>query len=263
MKNSLLIFLTFIVLLYSCEKSSYKVENDPKYPTIIKKVEADRLSSLRSEFAQQNEYLRTSLDKYAFCGLAEDLTMAPDPPVDTTTSRSEAIEIAKEFIVKNSKFIGVKEINNLQFRVVEIMSGFWDGNKVWHLRTSSQRFDTIEVLFTSILINIRGKEVYYCIGNWFPDIYIPKEFNCNSSKAKESLLNRTVTHYGWGGPSNAVITSESLQKSTTSLIVLPIEGENQIELHLAWCINIPQVYYIIYVDVMTGEVIGQEPTIIS
>lgn len=264
MKNSLLIFLTFIVLFYCCEKSSYLIENDPNYPTIIKKVEADRLSSLRSNFAQQNLYLRSSIGEYGFCDLAEDLTMAPDPPVDTTTSRPEAIEIAKEFIIENSKYTGVNEINKLEFRVVERMNGFWDGKKGWHLLTSSQKVDTIEVLFTSIMINIRGKEVYYCIGNWFPNIYIPKELNFTSEKAKRNLLNNILTHYGWGGPYNVEITTESLQRSTTSLVVVPIEGKDQLELHLAWCINIPQpVYYIIYVDVMTGEIIGKYPTIIS
>ncbi len=39
MKNYLLIPLTFIMLLYGCEKSGYLAENDPEYPTIIKKVE--------------------------------------------------------------------------------------------------------------------------------------------------------------------------------------------------------------------------------
>jgi hypothetical protein len=190
--------------------------------------------------------------------------MAPDPPVDTTTSRPEAIEIAKEFIIENSQYTGVKHINDLDFRRVEEMHGFWDGNTGWHLLTTSQKIDTIEVLSTSILINIRGKEVYYCIGNWFPDVYIPREFNITSDKAKRNLLNKTLTHYGWGGPYYVEITKESLQRSTTSLVVVPIEGKDQIELHLAWCINIPQpVYYIIYVDVMTGEIIGQYPTIIS
>ena len=78
------------------------------------------------------------------------------------------------------------------------------------------------------------------------------------------MLNKTATHYGWGGPYNVVITSESLQGSTTKLYVLPIEIEDHTELHLTWCINIPApVHFKIYVDVMTGEVIGEEPTIIS
>jgi hypothetical protein len=264
MKNRLLIFLTFIIPLFSCEKSSYLAENVSNYPTTIKKVEVDRLSSLRTNFAQKNIYLRTSLNEYGFCGFGEDLTTPPDPPVDTTVSKSEAIEIAREFIIKNSQFTGVKDLNDLEFKKVGEMHGFWDGNKGWHLLTASQRIDTIDVLSTSILINIRGRKVYYCVGNWFPEIYIPKKFNCNQTEARRLLINKTVTHYGWGGPNNVVITAESLQRSTTSLVVVPIEGKGQIELRLAWGINIPQpVYYIIYVDVINGEIIGQSPTIIS
>jgi hypothetical protein len=262
-KNNLLISLTITILIYSCEKSSYLAENDPNYPTIIEKVDAEKLSNLRTQFALQNIYPQTSLDEYGFCGIAEDNTMAPDPSIDTTVSRSEAIEIAEEFIFKNSQFTGVKDIIDLDFRKVEEMHGFWDGNKGWHLVTSNQRVDTMEVLSTSILINLRGREVIYCLGNWFPDIYIPKKFNVTVNEAKGSLLNRILVHYGWGGPTYVKITSESLRVSTIWLVVYPVEFDDHKEIRVAWKIYLPQVSYILYVDVMTGDVIGETPTIIA
>jgi hypothetical protein len=262
-KASVILLLTYIVLFCSCEKSTCLIENDPYYPTIVNKVSPDRLNTMRLDFANRNVYLMTSLNEYGFCGYADDIIQAATPPVDSTVTGPEAIEIAKEFLVRNSDFTGIKKADKLDFRRVEMMNGFWDGNKGWHLNTADQRIDTIEMLNTSIMVNIRGKEVYYCVGNWFPDIYIPKKFNFNNAASKESLINMTVTHYGWSGPFDVVITRESIQNSSTRLYVLPIEVNNHTELHLAWCINIPQpVYFKIYVDVMTNEVIGEEPTII-
>lgn len=254
----------FILLPTGCENSIYFVENDPNYPTIIKKINPDQLDKIKLDFAQQNIYLKTSLDEYGFCGYSDSPPEALTPPIDTTVSESEVIEIAKEFLATNSEFTGIENSDNLEFKRVEMMHGFWDGNKGWHMNTINQRIDTIEVLYTSILVNIRGEAVYYCVGNWYPDIYIPKEFNCDSKTAKGLLLNKTVTHYGWGGPFDVVISSESLQKSTTRLYVLPVETEDHTELHLTWCINIPApVHFKIYVDVMTGKLLSEEPTIYS
>jgi len=248
---------------YSCEKSTYLIENDPYYPTIVNKVSSDLLYTMRLSFANRNAYLMTSIDEYGFCGYSHGPVNVLTPPIDTTVNRSEAIEIAKEFLVRNSDFTGIKNGDKVDLRNVEVMNGFWDGNKGWHLNTADQRIDTIEVLNTSILVNIRGKEVYYCVGNWFPDIYIPNKFNLTGKQARNLLINMTVTHYTWSGPVDVKISGESLQKSTFRLYVLPVEAENHIELHLAWCINIPHpVSFKIYVDVMTGDVIGKEPTII-
>jgi hypothetical protein len=261
----LLILSVSAILLYGCEKNTYFVENDPNYPTIIEKISPDQLNKLKLDFAQQNIYLITSLDEYGFCGYSDSPLEALTPPIDTTVSESEAIEIAKEFLSRNSVFTGIENAGAIVYRSIEMTyKRFWDGNRGWHLHTAHQLIDTIEVLNTYIHIDIRGKAVYYCVGNWYPDIYIPKEFNCDSKTAKELLLNKTVTHYGWGGPCNVVITSESLQGSTTRLYVLPVEIGDHTELHLTWCINIPApVHFKIYVDVMTGEIIGEEPTIIA
>lgn len=263
MKNNLLISLTILILFYSCEKSSYLTENDPYYPTIIKRVDADQLSKLKSDFARQNIYLKTSLNEYGFCDYAEDYFEKPVPPIDTTVIKDEAINIAKKFIAENTKYSGVKQIKDLEFRKIEDMNGFWDGNKGWHLLTSNQRVDAMEVMSTSILINLRGKEVVYCLGNWFPDIYIPKKFNVTANEAKASLQGMMLVHYGWGGPIYVRVTAESLRESTIWLVVYPVEFDDHKEIRVAWEIYIPQVSYILYVDVITGEVIGETPTIIA
>ncbi len=263
-KNNLLIYLIFIMVLFSCEKSTYLVNSDPNYPTIIKIVNAERLSSLRSDFALQNIYVESSLNAFGFCDYSEDPVIAPDPPIDPTVAQSDLISIAKGFLVKNSSYTGVKETDNPEIIKVIERNNFRDGNKHWYVQIKAQKIDSIDVLSTLLYVTIRGREVISCLGNWFPRIYVPKEFNVNEDLAKSFLNNRTVTHIGMAGnPIDLKITSESLQKSTIRLVAVPIENENQIEIHVAWKIWLDQDSFILYVDVMTGEVIRQEPTLIS
>ena len=56
----------------------------------------------------------------------------------------------------------------------------------------------------------------------------------------------------------------NIDKSTIGLKILPITTNDKIELRVSWLFNIPgPVFYKIYVDVMTGEIIREEPTIYS
>ena len=263
MRKALPILLLFFLLLCACEKNTWIVNTDPNYPTIIEKADPGHLAELRSEFARENMYLKTSLDEYGFCGYSDNSMDAETPSIDTTVTESEAIEIAKKFLVRNSEFTGIKNTGSIDFNRVNRLKGFWDGNSGWHLLTANQSIDSIEVLSTSILINLRGKEVYYCVGNWFPDIYIPDRFSLTGREAQDLLVNRTVTHFTWGGPVTLKITSESLQGSTIDIVALPLEKNNHLEMHIAWKIYVPGVSFILYVDVMSGEVIREEPTFIS
>ena len=107
--------------------------------------------------------------------------------------------------------------------------------------------------------------MHYCAGNWYPEVYIPGHFNIDRDKAKSSLLNHIVWNSTIAGvPYSATVTAASLAASTTRLVILPLITDDKIELRVTWQINIPgPVYYIIRVDVMTGEIVSEEPTIIS
>jgi hypothetical protein len=48
-----------------------------------------------------------------------------------------------------------------------------------------------------------------CIGNWYPEIFIPTEFNVNQTKAKADLIGKVVTHYRFEGPKYTVAISEA------------------------------------------------------
>lgn len=260
MKRFISFFLLLVFLFLSCEKDNF----DSVYPTTIKIVPMEIISHQRASFSSRNIYMITSLNEFGFCGYSGDLLSAESPPAGDSLTEAEARETATNFIAVNSSATGVSVPKDMGFTQILPASGF-NGTSGWYLRSSSQKVDTIEVLYTDILFHITNREVTFCIGNWFPDVYIPKEFNINKEKAKTYLLNKVVSHSNIAGqPYYVTITAADINNSTIGLKILPVTDSDKIELRVCWLFNIPgPVFYKIYIDVMTGEIEGQEPAIFS
>lgn len=264
MKQIFLLLTVSLALQLSCEKSELIFPVDRDYPSVYPKLSSQALANARNVFFQNNEYIHSSLNRFGFCDI-EEVRSVEYPPFSEPITQAEAIDIVKNFVSKNKNFIGVKNINDLAFERIDSSSGYWDGATYWHLRSSNQVYNNLEVLNSSIIFNIKNKGLFYCTGNWYPEIYIPSKFNITQEQAKSLLLNMDVSHSTIAGQVYTVtITSSDLSKSTVNTVILPVEDEDKIELRVVWQINIPgPVYYIIYVDVLTGEIISTQPTIIS
>jgi len=265
MLKPFIIFLIFSVSLSGCEKIDVRGVPDSNYPTVIYKLSPSSYSETRTLYFQNNKYVQSSLNRFGFCGHDTNIRVVDSPPASNPQTQSEAIEIARNFISTNRIFTGVENPEDLTFIQADYSSEYWDGATYWHIKTANQRIDTIEILYTQILINIKYKTAYYCVGNWFPDIYIPKKFNISQDQAKAGLSGKVVSHFTIAGQRYEVkISGSDLRASSVNLVVLPVTNDDRIELRVTWQINIPgPVYYKIYVDVMTGEIVGEEPTITS
>jgi hypothetical protein len=264
MARKILILILLSLSLWSCDRQDVLLDKDSAYPTVISKLSSAVLSQEKSSFLQANPYMKSGLNQFGFCALDENRNVA-SPPLLTPPTQAEAEAIVRNFVSKDSKYIGIKNPSDLTFTSVESSTGYWDGATYWYLRTPNQKIDTIEVLYTGIIFHVKNREMCYCSGNWFPYVYIPNKFNISKDMAKESLLNKVVSHYDIAGQRYDVkIQAPDLSASTVRLVVLPVTLEDKIELHVTWQIDIPApVFYRIYVDVMTGKPVGDEPTIIS
>jgi hypothetical protein len=265
MKNQFLIFLFLAGTLFSCEKGNLIDYQDANYPTIINKLSTETLAQLKTSFAQKNKFVVSSLNQFGFCDLVEINNSIPSPPVAQLLTQPEAIAIVSNFASANSAATGVNNAADLKFSSINTDSGYYDGATYWYFRTANQRIDTIEVMYSQIIFHVKNREIHYCTGNWYPEVYIPRRFNIDRDKAKSSLLNYVVWHSTIAGvPYSATVSAASLAAGTTMLVVFPVITDDKIELRVTWQINIPgPVYYLIFVDVMTGEIIGEQPTIIS
>jgi hypothetical protein len=269
--NRYLFIALGLICFFSCKKSedvaitSLSLNQDSSYPTVISKLSSSELLKAKTSFFQKNKYIESSLNQYGFCFYEDSLRTIESPPNSVALTKTEAMEVIKNFSLKNQETTGVTNPSELTYTNAEPLTGFWDGASGWHFRSSNQRINDIEVLYSEIIFNLKNGEVYYCLGNWFKDVYIPAKFNISLDKAKSSLENKTVSHSTIAGQIYDIkITSLDLNSSIVRTVILPITYNEKIELRVAWEINIPgPVYYLLYVDVMTGEIIGKVPTIIS
>jgi hypothetical protein len=249
-----------LVFLVSCEKKSF----DSDYPTTYSAISSDKISQMRSSFASGNIYMTTTLNEFGFCGYSGDPLIVDQPPINGIITEPDVIRIVKKFVADNRSETGVENADELKFSQLVSGSGY-NGSIGWSLRSSNQKVDTIEVLYSSILFHLTNSEVTYCLGNWYPYIYIPENFKVDRDKARASLLDKVVSHSNIAGePYYVTISAEDLNQGTTGLKIVPITTGDKIELRVAWLFNIPgPVYYKIYIDVMTGKIIAEEPTIYS
>jgi hypothetical protein len=259
--NRIIIILFFSILLLGCEKNDI----DPLYPTVINKLNSTELSQKKADYQAAYPYMFSSINEFGFFGSTIDPFSIDQPPVLSPLKQEEAIALIKNFVSLHPSETGVKNPEDLIFDRMYFSTGLYNGGTSWNIRTRSQKIDTIEVKYTDIIFNLTNRELVSCTGNWYPEIYIPERFRFNLEKAKSILINHVVSHYTIAGQEYKVnVTSGDVSKSVSKLVIYPKTTKDKIELHVTWQINVPgPVYYIFYIDVMSGEIIVEEPTIIS
>ena len=260
-------YLSFIIGLSIILISCGKHDIPPDYPTVYNKLTTKNLKQRINSFTNRNQYISSKLNEFGFCGFCvtdDDILIGEIPLYQGTFNKSEAIEIVNNFISNNMAETGVVEPLAMTFSQEPTGIEFDDEIR-WVFKTNNQKIDTLEILNSMIILHITNKEVTWCVGNWYPKINVPDEFNISQTKAKSILNRKKVSHYNIAGDEYKVIISNiDLDQSEVNLKVLPTETVDKIELRVCWQINIPApVFYKMYVDVMTGEIIGEVPTIIS
>jgi len=256
-KLSVILMLTLFIT--GCGKNN----QEPAYPVVYKKIQTATLKQLKTSFAQKNPFLITSLNEFGFCGSIDGQISGTSYGSDALT-RAEAIALVKKFVSENPSTTGVRNADNLNLTASGSRSGY-DNAMYWTVSAANQKVGMVDVLYTGIRFIIKNDKIYYCIGNWFPDIYVPGKFNINKETAKAILVNRVVSHYTIAGVKwDVKISKEALNKSVIKLKILPVKTSDKIEVRVVWQLYIPTpVDYLISVDVETGEIVEERPTVIS
>ena len=267
MRNYLSI-LILLVYLFSCEGNENIEETNSSliiYPTTINSINSDQLSQMRYEYHQTNYFILTSLNHFGFCDCCADFGSSygsSPPPVLAEVSESYATEIADNFLILNKKHTGVLNKEEIQYsRKTYEKIGM---DIYWHFKTSNQLIDSLEVIYSQIVVNVENGKVTWCTGNWYPEVYIPKTFNYLEEDVKSMLAETVVYHSDcWGSSWSEIVTDSILEESNFRKVIVPIETGSKIELRVSWEINVPNpVFYKFYIDVMTGEIVLKEPTIL-
>jgi hypothetical protein len=261
MKRSIVLILLFSALLSGCEKSPYpqqKSSNSGIYPTTYMKLDSTLIIQRRSDYLIKNQYLHSSLNTFGFCDWNGDLLLRGMPPYKGDVTESEAKAIIKEFISKNSFETGVSNLEYLDFAGSGKETGY-AGSILWHIHSQNQKVDNIEIMNSSIMFGLTNKNLTVCLGNWYPDVYVPNNYNYDQPKAKSVMIGQDVT-YGsiYGGEISKTITENDLEGCSFNLKIIPVDYSDKIELRVCWQIYAPDLSYKFYVDVMTGEILRKE-----
>jgi hypothetical protein len=265
MKHLHLIFVFILVLVFSCEKDNNSYSYSYKgYPTAYYKLESSELQKRETEYFDLNPFAESGLNEFGFCGLEEsDLNRIIDYPPDPQPSESQCESVVMDFLSQNSRFTGVKNPDQMDFISKDSTFNAWDSSRLWSFRSSDQFVNGIEVYYSNIIFHLWHGKIQYCEGNWFPEISIPESFRIDSTTAKRQLIGRVVTFYGWSGPFHTTISKSDIAQSTVKSVILPVKDDNVIVLYVTWEINVPApAFYRFYIDVMSGKIISEEPTII-
>lgn len=271
MKRLFIIILLFSALFSGCEKSTdpqqkstgpqQKSSNSGVYPTTYMKLDSTLVIQRRADYLMKNQYLHSSLNTFGFCDWNGDPLLRGTPPYKGDVSESEARTIIKEFVSKNSSETGISNPDYLDFSKPEKDTGY-AGSILWYFHTQNQKVDNIEILNSSILFVLQNKYIATCLHNWYPEVYIPNKYNYDEAKAKSILIGQQITYGSWGGAGTSkTITENDLSACSFNLKIMPIDFSDKVELRVCWKINAPNLYYIFYVDVMTGEILGKVSTI--
>ncbi len=259
MSGHILRVIIFALLLAGCKKEGLYI--DPEYPSVYYEISGSELSQMRSSLASDYEYIRSTLNEFGFCYLPDNYIITKPPELSYLLTGEDARELAYKFVLEHHAATGIADTSNL--RISRIYS--LPGETHWTVVSSLQKADTIEILYTEIVICIINGEIVSCEGNWYPEVYIPGIFNFTEEIARLQLIGKDVPHHSMTGAVYYVtITGADLENSTADLKVVPRRTDGKIGLRVTWMFNIPgPVYCRVYMDVMTGEVILMMPTIIS
>lgn len=173
------------------------------------------------------------------------------------------VQIWNDFCSKNSSETGISNLDYLDFSKPDKETGY-AGSIIWYFHSQNQKVDNIEILNSSILFVLTNKCLTTCLHNWYPDVYIPNNFNYDQAKSKSILIGQQITYGSWSGTGpSKTIAENDLSECSFNLKIMPIDFSDKIELRVCWKINAPNLFYIFYVDVMTGEIISKGSTIFN
>jgi hypothetical protein len=230
-------------------------ETDFNYPTTLSPLSDDKIQQLQNEFDALNEYkICSKINKYGFVG-SETYNRIYQ---NTTISKDSAFAIAVNTLLKNSKYVNIKDSVTLLSHDYNIIQVNVEGTR-WKIIFGPQNYDGYEIPFTWINVWVYGNEPYAIAGHWYSDIYIPDNYKIDKENAKQKITGeKIIWHDSSGNPQEFIVTSESIDDEFSNAI-FAVEKENSIELRATWKIPIKfvsDVGWHIYLDVMSGEIVN-------
>lgn len=248
-------------ILSGCENPEI-LKISQNYPSTYSNLDKTTLQKLKSELVLTNPYLFQTVNDFGFIG-ASGNEIPSVPPTVSDLNRNEAQSVIRKFISDNATVLGIKNREEVSFERVDSFK-IYDGSLKWMFQTGNQVYKGLQVYNSSIRFHIANGKITWCTGNWYPEIIIPEKFKINEKAVKSMLSGKVVGHYNIAGQLSTITISKlNLENAQFSKLIYPVETDEKIEIHVVWDVLVPDVFFRFFIDVMSGEILQEAPTIIS
>lgn len=227
----------------------------PGYPNVLRPLSQTELSGLRTEFEAANKGICVQLDEF---GLTVYKDNCLDYMLDKTeiTDNAKTVEMAKDWIVQNSKFTGITDASSL---IVKYSNTIDIGHTLLKIDFNSQTVEGLPVEgdFRPPTVFVNAHGVSRMDGHRFPNITIPPLPKITEASAKDTLIGRTFTYSDFTGQPLAYRVAETDLGGAAEEVVFIKKSSEGLEFRRAWKIPVGrELTWTVYVDAMTGEELG-------
>jgi hypothetical protein len=218
------------------------------YPTVLAPLSPDSLISAREEFASANSRICSTLNEYGFTAgdLCSDGSAGVDPDAGYEALQ-QLVQMARDTIIRNSKFTGVTDPSVLG------VTAIYGGSSNIRVQFSSQFYEGILVLSGSIRARVDSVGVIAISGNHYRDIYIPHP-RLSAREAQQHTIGMQLRYWDEHGEQVHIVGHGDFDEQP-SRVVLPTECERGMEFRVAW--SIPVSYsrecWFVYIDSVSGD----------
>ena len=243
--------------------------SDPEYPVRYCILTDAERNDLFDDF-QSDLKMYFEVDSFGFLERKDGTHRGSELFSEELNDFESVEQIIASFVNANQKFCGVSDFSQL---TVERVTSEWasygtliqenenDRNR-WMVRFKNQVYNGIEVYDTKIGMYVSAKGVYQTYGHWYSDIHLPSKEDVSFDEAKQTLIGRKFQYYDWGGGKETVITADAFYTDDNpEMIIVPYRRGNCMEMRLCWKIASKTIWNF-YVDVMNGELVLNEQTVI-
>lgn len=220
-------------------------QDDAAYPTTIPALSPEAQSALEAEFAQTNPRICSSVNEYGF---THGLCSTGSKGLDSDANVESLITLARNTIVRNSRFTGVANPSELVVAVARKLNY----PHMLRLDFESQTRAGLAVEGTVISVLMDGEGVLSISGHHYPEIRFPSH-TVPAGKAETSILGLKIHYSDWTGGKDYVVDRDSF-RGDPMRVIYPRETDAAVELHVAWQIHVG--FFYVYVDTATLEVLG-------
>lgn len=246
-----LIFSVYLIMI-SCSTNTEPTQTEIEYPTILFPIGRVKADSIQNSI-RTNEFF-SNIDDYGLFSFYGTLNRGNSK----ITDKNVAIRLAKESLLKYSKFSNVFDTSKIEIEDATNYDPTTQRFSDWTILFKNQKYDGIEVLQSGIIVIVHD-QVNQIIGHHFKDISVPTKNLLPEKKLEEKIVGQKIKS---GGKVNSeiTITSEMIIKDKITKSILWSELNNSIEFRVVWNIPIGYTTEIIrwnmYIDILSGEILS-------